>query len=182
MRLKNTPFLPIFYRNSLICCDRLPKPHRDHIQSIYNAHLLHSSTVDPFKLALYKLMGRLDPSRRSVPLVTATTEDWLWFQLAMLDEEEEGAGLNALGEVLMGYGERYFEGGPAGSASTSVGVGQGVEGQVQAKGRTGLWASVLLMVGQFERVCFFRLRLFALTMTEGFFSLRSIVGCCCALG
>ena len=72
----------------------------------------------------------------------------------MLNEEEEGAGLNALGEVLMGYGERYFEGGPAGSASTSAGAGQGVEGQVQTKGRTGLWASVLLMVGQFERVCF----------------------------
>ncbi|EIM91909.1 nucleoporin-interacting protein NIC96 [Stereum hirsutum FP-91666 SS1] len=121
---------------------RLPKPHRDHIQSIYNAHLLHSSTVDPFKLALYKLMGRLDPSRRSVPLVTATTEDWLWFQLSMLDEDEEGSGLNSLGEVLMGYGERYFEGG---------GASAGAEGQAQAKGRTGLWASVLLMTGQFER-------------------------------
>jgi nuclear pore complex protein Nup93 len=45
--------------------------------------MLHSTTVDPFKLALYKLMGKLDPSKRNVPLVTATTEDWLWFQLAM---------------------------------------------------------------------------------------------------
>lgn len=62
---------------------RLPKPHRDHVQAVYNAHLLHSTSVDPFKLALYKLMGKLDPSKRNVPLVTATTEDWLWFQLAM---------------------------------------------------------------------------------------------------
>jgi nuclear pore complex protein Nup93 len=61
----------------------LPKPHRDHVQAIYNAHMLHSTSVDPFKLALYKLMGKLDPSKRNVPLVTATTEDWLWFQLAM---------------------------------------------------------------------------------------------------
>ncbi len=61
----------------------LPKPHRDHIQAIYNAHMLHSTSVDPFKLALYKLMGKLDPTKRTVPLVTATTEDWLWFQLAM---------------------------------------------------------------------------------------------------
>jgi nuclear pore complex protein Nup93 len=45
--------------------------------------MLHSTSVDPFKLALYKLMGKLDPSKRNVPLVTATTEDWLWFQLAM---------------------------------------------------------------------------------------------------
>jgi nuclear pore complex protein Nup93 len=62
----------------------LPKPHRDHIQAIYNAHMLHSTSVDPFKLALYKLMGKLDPTKRTVPLVTATTEDWLWFQLAMV--------------------------------------------------------------------------------------------------
>lgn len=62
----------------------LPKPHRDHLQSVYNAHMLHSSTADPFKLALYKLMGKLEPSRRSVPQVTTTTEDWLWFQLAMV--------------------------------------------------------------------------------------------------
>lgn len=53
-------------------------------RAIYNAHMLHSTSVDPFKLALYKLMGKLDPSKRNVPLVTATTEDWLWFQLAMV--------------------------------------------------------------------------------------------------
>ncbi|TFY73574.1 hypothetical protein EWM64_g10438, partial [Hericium alpestre] len=111
---------------------RLPKPHRDHIQSIYNAHMLHSATEDPFKLALYKLMGRLDPTRRTVPLVTNTTEDWLWFQLAMVDEEENG-GLQGLADVLLGYGERHFEP-PA-----------------QKAGRTGVWASVLLMCGQFER-------------------------------
>ena len=70
------------YPNGLFIIS-LPKPHRDHVQAIYNAHMLHSSSVDPFKLALYKLMGKLDSSKRNVPLVTATTEDWLWFQLAM---------------------------------------------------------------------------------------------------
>jgi nuclear pore complex protein Nup93 len=49
--------------------------------------MLHSSTADPFKLALYKLMGKLEPSRRSVPQVTTTTEDWLWFQLAMVTSD-----------------------------------------------------------------------------------------------
>ena len=63
---------------------RLPKLHRDHLQSTYNGHMLHSSTTDPFKLALYKLMGKIDPSKRTVPDVTVTTEDWLWFQLAMV--------------------------------------------------------------------------------------------------
>ncbi|KAJ2926873.1 hypothetical protein H1R20_g10202, partial [Candolleomyces eurysporus] len=106
---------------------------RDHLQAVYNAHMLHSSTVDPFKLALYKLMGKIEPTRRSVPQVTTTTEDWLWFQLAMVDEEENG-GLRALSEVLLGYGERHFDGPPN-----------------QPGSRRGVWASVLLMCGQFER-------------------------------
>ncbi|KAI0960869.1 hypothetical protein AcV7_000128 [Taiwanofungus camphoratus] len=112
---------------------RLPKPHRDQLHAIYNAHMLHSSTADPFKLALYKLMGKIDPSRRSVQHVTVTTEDWLWFQLAMVDEDENG-GLRGLAEVLLSYGERHFD---------------GVPGQKGAK--RGVWAGVLLMCGQFER-------------------------------
>ncbi|KAI0682706.1 nucleoporin-interacting protein NIC96 [Cytidiella melzeri] len=112
---------------------RLPKPYRDQLHSVYNAHMLHSSTTDPFKLALYKIMGKIDPARRSVPQVTVTTEDWLWFQLAMVDEDEHG-GLRALAEVLLNYGERHFD---------------GVPGQKGSK--RGVWAGVLLMCGQFER-------------------------------
>ncbi|KAF9443620.1 NIC-domain-containing protein [Macrolepiota fuliginosa MF-IS2] len=110
---------------------KLPKAHRDHLQAVYNAHMLHSSTADPFKLALYKLMGKLEPSRRNVPQVTTTTEDWLWLQLAMIDEDEEG-GLRALAEVLLGYGERHFDG-PANQPGRKI------------------WPSVLLICGQFER-------------------------------
>ena len=122
--------------------------------------MLHSLTVDPFKLALYKLMGKLEPSRRSVPLVTTTTEDWLWFQLAMVDEEEDG-GLRALAEVLLGYGERHFDGPP---------------GQ---QGRRGVWAGVLLMCGQFERVSFGFL-LFGYPYLA--FHLYNWIGCCSTLG
>ncbi|KAL5534677.1 hypothetical protein ACEPAG_1141 [Sanghuangporus baumii] len=110
---------------------RLSKSARDHLQTMYNTHMLNSATADPFKLALFRLMGKLDPARRSIPLVTATAEDWLWFQIAMVDEEETG-GLRALAEVLMSYGERHFEGTPS-------------------QRRLGMWANVLLMCGQFER-------------------------------
>jgi nuclear pore complex protein Nup93 len=82
---------------------------------------------------LYKIIGKFDPNRRAVPLVTATTEDWLWLQLSMLDEDN-GEGLRGLADVLMGYGERHFE--PTGG-----------------KGKRGAWARVLVMCGQFERVC-----------------------------
>ncbi|KAG8834375.1 hypothetical protein FRC17_009050 [Serendipita sp. 399] len=109
---------------------KLPRSERNLLQAAYNSHILHSPTTDPFKLALFKVIGKLDPARRAVPLVTSTTEDWLWFQLAMLDEEENG-GLRALSEVLLGYGERHFEG--------------------TTKGKKGMWARVLLICGQFER-------------------------------
>jgi nuclear pore complex protein Nup93 len=108
---------------------RLPRAARETLRAGYNAHQLRAGGADPFKLALYKLMGRVEPSRRSVPLATATTEDWLWFQLAMVDEEEQG--LAALADVLLGYGEAHFD--------------------AQGK-RRGVWAGVLVMCGQFERV------------------------------
>jgi nuclear pore complex protein Nup93 len=79
-------------------------------------------------------MGKLESSRRSIPQVTMTMKDWLWFQLAIVDENEDG-GLRALAEVLLGYGERHFDGPPN-----------------QPGSRRGVWAGVLLMCGQFERV------------------------------
>lgn len=51
-----------------------------------------------------------------------------------MDEEEDG-GLRGLADVLLGYGERHFDG-PVG----------------QQGSRRGVWAGVLLMCGQFERV------------------------------
>ncbi|KAF8491289.1 nucleoporin-interacting protein NIC96 [Gautieria morchelliformis] len=108
-------------------------------RTTFRTHLEHSPTVDPFKGALFKLMGRVEPHKKSLPYVTGTTEDWLWFQLAMLNETgsgNEANGLRELAEVLMGYGERHFEG-PA--------------GQKGGSSKHGTWARVLLVCGQFER-------------------------------
>ncbi|KAJ1311621.1 hypothetical protein OPQ81_010098 [Rhizoctonia solani] len=109
---------------------RLPKMLRDRLQTTYNSHILHSPNADPFKVALFKLIGRLDPTRRAVRRAIVTAEDWIWFQLAMVDEEE-GNGLRELGKVLEGYGEKHFEGG--------------------GTGRRGMWARVLMVCGLFEQ-------------------------------
>ena len=50
-------------------------------------------------------------------------------------DEEEDRGLRGLAEVWLGYGQRHFDGQP---------------GQKGAK--RGVWAGVLLMCGEFERV------------------------------
>ncbi|KAF8525242.1 nucleoporin-interacting protein NIC96 [Hysterangium stoloniferum] len=108
-------------------------------RNTFRTHLEHSPTVDPFKAALFKLMGRVEPHTRNVPYVTGTTEDWLWFQLAMINEtgaNNEANGLRELVEVLMGYGEQHFEPPSA---------------QKSAASKHGTWARVLLICGQFER-------------------------------
>ncbi|KAH7345172.1 nucleoporin-interacting protein NIC96 [Rhizoctonia solani] len=109
---------------------RLPKMLRDRLQTTYNSHILHSPNADPFKVALFKLLGRLDPTRRAVRRAIVTAEDWIWFQLAMVDEED-GNGLRELGKVLEGYGEKHFEG--------------------SGPGRRGMWARVLMVCGMFEQ-------------------------------
>jgi nuclear pore complex protein Nup93 len=55
--------------------------------------------------------------------------------LLQVDEDDDG-GLRGLAQVLLGYGERHFDDTPT-----------------QPGSRRGVWAGVLLMCGQFERVC-----------------------------
>ena len=66
-------------------------------------------------------------------------EDWMWFQLGMLDEDEQSespqsqCGLQSLAELVLSYGERHFDPDAAKGAAT------------------GKWAQVLVMCGEFER-------------------------------
>lgn len=57
------------------------------------------------------------------------------YKLAFKVDEDEDGGLRGLAEILLGYGERHFDGVPG-----------------QQGSRRGVWAGVLIMCGQFERV------------------------------
>ncbi|GAA5972866.1 hypothetical protein JCM21900_003328 [Sporobolomyces salmonicolor] len=117
---------------------RLPKLLRDRFLAEYNQRIRYlTDTSDPYKHALYKLIGRVEISRRNVPGVTQTTEDWLWFQLMLVRETEgqgeaphEKYGLRDLAAVLRKFGEGHFD--PKGM-------------------RPLLYFQVLLLSGQFER-------------------------------
>ncbi|KAF9507438.1 hypothetical protein BS47DRAFT_1304038 [Hydnum rufescens UP504] len=105
---------------------RLPHSLRDRLMANYNSRLLHARDVDPFKLALIKLMGRIDPQRRNVPLAIASTEDWIWFQLAMACR-----GAERTGQTIQGYKKTHFE--------------------PEGKPHKGIWARLLLVCGLFEQ-------------------------------
>ncbi|GAA6006571.1 linker nucleoporin NIC96 [Rhodotorula paludigena] len=121
---------------------RLPKLLRDRFLAEYNQRIRYlTDTSDPYKHALYKLIGRVEISRRNVPGVTQTTEDWLWFQLSLVRETEgageaphEKYGLRDLAAVLRKFGEAHFD--PKGT-------------------RPLLYFQVLLLSGQFERAVAF---------------------------
>ncbi|BGP26679.1 nuclear pore complex protein Nup93 [Rhodotorula toruloides] len=121
---------------------RLPKLLRDRFLAEYNQRIRYlTDTSDPYKHALYKLIGRVEINRRNVPGVTQTTEDWLWFQLSLVRETEgqgeaphEKYGLRDLAAVLRKFGEQHFD--PKGT-------------------RPLLYFQVLLLSGQFERAVAF---------------------------
>lgn len=117
---------------------RISKAMRDQIASDYNSHIRNSTGVDMYKAALYKIVGRLDLSRKTVK-VASTTEDWMWVQLSLIRESGPSDGpqeqyeLADLGRMVLKYGADKFD----------------EDGK-----RPFAWFNLLLYTAQFERVSF----------------------------
>ncbi|KAK0555403.1 nuclear pore complex subunit [Tilletia horrida] len=136
---------------------RLPKIQRDKILAEYNSRIRNVPHVDPYKQALYKLLGRIDIHKKFPVLLTRQMENWLWLQLSMVRESDEegvvggGAGLGSslaggAGISLAGSRDRY----------TLYDLGQKIlsfgEAHFDPKGQRALfYFQVLVMAGQFER-------------------------------
>eukprot|EP00842_Homolaphlyctis_polyrhiza_P005015 jgi/Hompol1/5514/HPOL_002269-RA len=121
---------------------RLPKPHRDKLNSEWNAgirdYIANTRATpkgDVFKHILYKIIGRCDMNVKSARCteVISTAEDYLWFHLMLVQEE-----------ILPGdsANERYtlrdFS-----SAMQKFGIAQFKE--------RATWFMVLLLAGEFEK-------------------------------
>ncbi|ORY84866.1 Nup93/Nic96-domain-containing protein [Protomyces lactucae-debilis] len=116
---------------------RLPRQLHDRLHSEYNQTIKYvSEASDPYKHALYKIIGRCDLARRSLPEVLPVTEDWMWLQLVLCRETDtsgpayEQFGLRDLQATLVRFGSRHFN--PKGSNPL-------------------LYFQLLLLSGQFER-------------------------------
>lgn len=117
---------------------RLSQIHQERFITEYNVRIRYASPADPFKHALYRLIGRIEV-KKNVP-IARTTEDWLWFQLSFAREDlvEENAavsdrfGLKEMGRLVGKFGEGHFD--PRGD-------------------RPVFWFQVLLFAGEFEKVC-----------------------------
>lgn len=98
-------------------------PHRvlpgnllENIRKEFNEQVrfFDEESSDPFKFALYKIIGRCEVDKKSFPGVINTTEDWLWSHLSLIYED---AGSNSVNEkytlqnlqmTVTNFGAKYF--------------------------------------------------------------------------
>ncbi|RKP05933.1 Nup93/Nic96-domain-containing protein [Thamnocephalis sphaerospora] len=117
---------------------RLPKILQDRLHAEFNQRLRHArETTDPYKFALYKIIGRCELRKKTIQEVVHTIEDYLWLQFMLLSDEQEANVLATekytlaeLQSILLKFGPEHFN----------------------QRGSNPLhYLQVLLLTGQFER-------------------------------
>jgi nuclear pore complex protein Nup93 len=76
---------------------RLPRDLQQKINAEYQQRLRNApdNTVDPYRMACYKVIGRCDLNQRRLEGMDQTVEDWMWLQFILAREDnraEEAAG------------------------------------------------------------------------------------------
>ena len=73
-------------------------------------------TVDPYRMACYKIVGRCDLTKRNLDVVGQGVEDWIWLQFSLAREFErieelsgEVFGLEQICETLREIGQKHFQ-------------------------------------------------------------------------
>lgn len=96
---------------------RLPRDLQQKINGEYQQRLRNApaDTVDPYRMACYKVIGRCDLSRRRLETVGQSVDDWMWLQFCLAredDRSEEVAGdvfgLEDIQADISEIGQRVF--------------------------------------------------------------------------
>lgn len=87
------------------------------IQSDYSQRLIVGNQ-DPYKMTLLKILGRCDLSKKTVPEVITTTQDYIWLQLWLVKDSQDGSSiasssnphynLAALQKLVLDFGPKHF--------------------------------------------------------------------------
>jgi nuclear pore complex protein Nup93 len=109
---------------------RLPGDLQARINSEYQqrSRIAPENSVDPYRMACFKILGRCEVSRRSLENINQNMEDWVWLQFALAREVprvEETAGevfgLEDLKVTITEIGQKHFAQG-----ASEAGPGAGV--------------------------------------------------------
>ena len=96
---------------------RLPPNLQGEINNDYaqRARMAPEDTIDPYRMMVYKIVGRCDLNRRNFESVNSDMMDWLWLQFALAREysrvdefAHEAYGLDELRTSIKDIGDRYF--------------------------------------------------------------------------
>ncbi|KAL1589105.1 hypothetical protein WHR41_01954 [Cladosporium halotolerans] len=96
---------------------RLPPPLQNEINNDYaqRVRMAPEDTIDPYRMMVYKIVGRCDLNRRNFEGVSSDMMDWLWLQFALAREynrvdeyAHEAYGLDELRSSIKDIGDRYF--------------------------------------------------------------------------
>ncbi|KAJ2957530.1 hypothetical protein NQZ79_g6749 [Umbelopsis isabellina] len=90
---------------------------RSRIQLEYDQMARNTAeAADPYKFAVYKIIGRCELNKRTLPYIISNTEDWLWLQLSLIRESQPGMArqsgeytLSDLQQLLQRYGREHFD-------------------------------------------------------------------------
>ena len=87
------------------------------IQSDYSQRLIVGNQ-DPYKMTLFKLLGRCDLIKKTVPEVITTTQDYIWLQLMLIKDVQEPTvsyssntpqyNLASLQKLVLDFGPKHF--------------------------------------------------------------------------
>jgi nuclear pore complex protein Nup93 len=96
---------------------RLPRDLQQKINGEFQQRSRNApeNTVDPYRMACYKIIGRCDLSRRRLDGVRQTVEDWMWLQFSLAREDDRAEevasdvfGLEDIQTDIQEIGQRVF--------------------------------------------------------------------------
>jgi nuclear pore complex protein Nup93 len=96
---------------------RLPRDMQGRINAEYQQRLrlAPENSIDPYRMACYKIVGRCDLSRKVLEGVSTTLEDWVWLTISLAREvtrADEAAGeyygLEDVRSTVEEIGQRHF--------------------------------------------------------------------------
>ncbi|KAJ5543056.1 Nucleoporin interacting component Nup93/Nic96 [Penicillium sp. DV-2018c] len=107
----------VTYMTSYAQNRRLPRDLQQKINGEFQQRSRNApeNTVDPYRMACYKIIGRCDLSRRRLDGVKQTVEDWMWLQFSLAREDDRAEevagdvfGLEDIQTDIQEIGQRVF--------------------------------------------------------------------------
>ena len=126
---------------------KLPRKLQEMINGEYHQRqkIAPEHSVDPYRMACYKIVGRCDLQRRNLEAVGQGVEDWIWLQFSLareFDRAEELSGeifgLEQICDTVREIGQKHFQ-----------------KGQTEASGGYGIYFFMQVLAGMFEEAVAF---------------------------